>query len=161
MEEIEPLRAVILCLDFIEKRLEMFENINETQTEKIKEYALEYKSEIERCLEMVNRTKEVGGNLTEAVERLVEATSSHMKKLVELKERFGEEVREEIEEAINASARKQEEALNCLREISEEMAEEMEEKIPSEIEEIKREMGIMEELRGMSITGMLSRPYPV
>lgn len=113
--EVVPERSAELYLRIAEERLNKAKARAEAgDAEEAEDLVEEYNRKANKALEMLEKARAMGRDVTEVQERVLAATSAHQEVLQDVYERVPEEAKEAIETAINISMRGQEEALKAL-----------------------------------------------
>ena len=154
-----PEMSAKLYFELAEKRLlKAREKVREGKLDKVEELIREFERKINKSQEMIEKAEITGRNVTEIVEIVSIATSTHLEVLQEVKERLPEEAQEAIERAMDVSVRGQEEALKALQKTKPERVEEIKAEIPEEIKQIREEMGRLEEIVQPEVPETPTRP---
>ncbi len=112
-----PEKSAELCFRFAEKRLNRArERIREDDAEEAEEMVGEYRKMMNKSLEMQERARNAGKDVTDVSELVSEATSEHLEVLQEVYEKVPEESKSAIESAMEVSVRGHEESVRQLKE---------------------------------------------
>jgi hypothetical protein len=135
-----PERSARLYIEIVEKRIEVAkEKARLGKASEAEEIVREYGGKVNKSLELIEEAERAGKDVEELIILVGNATSRHIKVLIEVYDLVPDIAKPAIEKAINASMHGREQAIESLEEINPERVREIEEALP---EEVKKKVGL-------------------
>jgi len=154
--EERPEKSAELCFRFAERRLNKAgEKIRENKTEEAEELVEEYRKMVNKSLEMQEKAKNAGKDVTDVSELVSEATATHLEILQEVYEKVPEQAKSAIERAMEVSVRGHEESVRSLKEAGKisEAVEETPETPEGMTEDVAEKIGAKKAVATRKVTG--------